>query len=479
MFYIWLTFLARNGGLSKDDTVEVLIDNITLERLNESYFLTEIYEKLPFQLIFRSIEQPVTLSDGFCERFREENGIFSDFSLFLDLDVIILKSIKHLQVEYKETKNSLIVMPEGNIYNENYGGKLVDISGVTIPGVTAGLFGFTPGVTVDAIFKKIIERTQKNKKTPFYTVDQPFFNYYYYLTAVNPDVNHIIHYLNNHSYSANFDLIHEKTIFFNMCGCPGDGRFHFEKMFSRLLLEFFFSTSKDVKRGMHFIDEYNNTINTERVEDIEQKQARDYIKKDAKVLELGARYGTVSCIISKLLDNEKNLIAVEPDTRVWDSLEYNMKENNCNFNLVKGFISKKKLELNFLPCKYSTYSTESVSSTVPSYTLQEIQEKYNLVFDTLVADCEGFLGDFLEENPELYTQLNMILFEKDRPDYCDYRKIQEKLIDSKFVQVVEGFHEVWIKPQEREEQNPPPAASADPPEQGHSHNPQHPPSELR
>ena len=33
----------------------------------------------------------------------------------------------------------------------------------------------------------------------------------------------------------------------------------------------------------------------------------------------------------------------------------------------------------------------------------------NLKFNVLVADCEGFL----EENPELYNELEMIIFEAD------------------------------------------------------------------
>jgi FkbM family methyltransferase len=470
MFFIWLTFLARNGGLTKGDTVMVLIDDKTLDRINDYYMpLGSIFDDLPFELTFHSIEQPVSLSDGFCERFRELNGIFSEFSLFLDLDILVFQSIKPLEEQYKEKKNSLIVMPEGDIYTDNYGGKLIDISGVTLPGVTAGLFGFTPGATIVAIFNKIIERTQKNKKTPFYTVDQPFFNYYYYLTASTPEAADYISFFDKYSLGNNFYTIHNKIMFLNLCGDPGDSKLHFEKMFLKLLVEFFLSNSKDVKRAMKFVDEIGYTIDTDSIEAVEQQQAKKYIKKEAKVLELGARYGTVSCIISKLLENEKNLVAVEPDSRVWESLEYNMKENKCKFNLVKGFISKKKLLLEFLPCKYSTYSVETndISGSTPSYTLQEIQEKYNLVFDTLVADCEGFLGQFLEENPELFTQLNMILFEKDRPEFCDYEKIQEKLLEFHFTRLVEGFHEVWIKQppavlQEQKEQqgqqNPPPSA---------------------
>lgn len=79
----------------------------------------------------------------------------------------------------------------------------------------------------------------------------------------------------------------------------------------------------------------------------------------------------------------------------------------------------------------------------PTATLEEIESKYDLRFDTLVADCEGFLEVFMDENPVLYDQLTMILFEKDCPHKCNYDKIIATLRAKGFRQLVAGFHEVW------------------------------------
>ena len=60
---------------------------------------------------------------------------------------------------------------------------------------------------------------------------------------------------------------------------------------------------------------------------------------------MGARFGSVSCIVNKVLENKKNHVVVEPDDRVWEKLEYNKSINNCEFEIVKGFLSNKKLSL--------------------------------------------------------------------------------------------------------------------------------------
>lgn len=187
---------------------------------------------------------------------------------------------------------------------------------------------------------------------------------------------------------------------------------------------------------MEFFDENNNKVWNESFEVDEQEQAQKYIRPEAIVLELGARYGTVSCIISKKLTNSMNLVAVEADKTVWDALENNMKRNNCNFNIVKGVISKKKLSV-----KNTGYNTKTISnnsSDIPNFSLEEIETKYNLKFDTLVADCEGCVIDFFNENPKLYNQLKMIMIEHDKNDTIgksDYDLLTQKFKENKFIEI--------------------------------------------
>ncbi len=197
---------------------------------------------------------------------------------------------------------------------------------------------------------------------------------------------------------------------------------------------------------MIFYDECYRRIDIQNVEKIEQDLAAHFILPNDVVLELGARYGTVSCIISKILNNKNNLVAVEPDEVVWNALENNKFNNNCEFNIVKGFISNKKLGLDGEG--YGKTAVENNESLIPSYSLNDIQNKYNLKFNVLVADCEGFLETFFDENPSFYDDLRMIIFEADYRDRCNYNKIKEELSKRNFKEVVNlynGFQNVWIK----------------------------------
>ena len=196
---------------------------------------------------------------------------------------------------------------------------------------------------------------------------------------------------------------------------------------------------------MIILNENEVIIDTKTTEAYEQYLANTYILKNDIVLELGARYGSVSCVINSKISNKFNQVVVEPDSRVWDILERNKKTNNCNFNIVKGFISNKKLGLTNLDKNYGTTSIETDETNISSYTLSEIEQKYNLKFNVLVADCEGFLETFLDENPQLYTELDLIIFEADYPEKCNYEKIKTILRTNKFINIVNGFQNVWVK----------------------------------
>ena len=94
------------------------------------------------------------------------------------------------------------------------------------------------------------------------------------------------------------------------------------------------------------------------------------------------------------------------------------------FNIVKGFISEK-MDLSNIESYHGGYGSTFIyneNSKIPSYTLDEIKKKYNLKFNVLVADCEGCLEVFFDENPTFINDLRLIMFEADYPDKCNYEK---------------------------------------------------------
>jgi FkbM family methyltransferase len=215
--------------------------------------------------------------------------------------------------------------------------------------------------------------------------------------------------------------------------------------YNKYIKEYF--TNKNVIDIFEYYDEKNNKIDHKNEEYTEQLQAQKYINPDSVVLELGARYGTVSCTINSKLNNKNNQVSVEPDSVVWDALESNMKKNNLKFNIVKGFISSTPLELEGEG--YSLSFKDVKNSSINNFTLDNIEEQYNLKFDTLVADCEGCLERFFDENPKLYNQLRLVIMEEDQPQKCNYKTIKNSLTNSGFSLIEENFNivnrSVWKK----------------------------------
>lgn len=204
-------------------------------------------------------------------------------------------------------------------------------------------------------------------------------------------------------------------------------------------LEYYENNINDID-NLIFYDENNNIIDHKNIEKDEQYIAKLYIEPDNVVLELGARYGTVSCVINKLLNNKKNQVVVEPDHTVWSALEENKKKNNCDFHIIKGFVSNKKFSLSNLG--YSSSVIESNDTQIKSFKLDEIETQFNLKFDTLVVDCEGCLEIFFDDYPHMYSQLKNITFEEDYGHKCNYDKIKKNLEEHGFIKVYEKFDEV-------------------------------------
>jgi FkbM family methyltransferase len=192
---------------------------------------------------------------------------------------------------------------------------------------------------------------------------------------------------------------------------------------------------------MHFVDEFGRRVNTDAEEVEEQQQARDFITADCIVLELGARYGTVSCLINKQIGNPLNQVSVEPDQAVWDCLRRNRDANGCTFHILQGAVSR--VPLHVTQSGYGTTTNPYAAPNTYTYTLEQVEAMYQLRFNTLVADCEGSLGRFFAENPALLDRLNLILLEADVPEWTDYEALYAKFRSHGLTQIVGGFRQVW------------------------------------
>ena len=84
-----------------------------------------------------------------------------------------------------------------------------------------------------------------------------------------------------------------------------------------------------------YVDENNVKINNKKFEREEQYMSYDYISPDMTVLELGGRYGTVSCVINNKLENPRKHVVFEPDKNVIPALIKNRNTHKSKFSIVK------------------------------------------------------------------------------------------------------------------------------------------------
>ena len=222
-----------------------------------------------------------------------------------------------------------------------------------------------------------------------------------------------------------------------------------------------------------FYDNNNKKINLKSYEMFEQYLISKWIKSTDIVLELGGRYGIVSCTINILLDSQcKNKhVVIEPDSSVLKKLFKNKKNTGSKFTVVKTPINNNEIFFyknnksmglgNFTgDNKTNIDNSEFEKIKINNITHNDFFNKFKQKFNVLVADCEGCLCDFFNQNEKILSQLEMIIFELDNESVCDYDNIYNLfnkynfiLIDSIDIKnynpddsfVIVKFQQVWIK----------------------------------
>lgn len=155
----------------------------------------------------------------------------------------------------------------------------------------------------------------------------------------------------------------------------------------------------------------------------EQKMAVSYLTGSEKVLEIGGNIGRNSLVIASIVNNN-NYVSLETDSSIAKQLEENRDLNNFTFHIENSALSKRKLIQRGWDTKPSDV-LESGYFWVNTITLDQLKEKYNIPFDTLVLDCEGAFYYILMDMPEILNGINLIMMEN------DYHDISHKLfVDS-------------------------------------------------
>ena len=157
----------------------------------------------------------------------------------------------------------------------------------------------------------------------------------------------------------------------------------------------------------------------------EQLMAMKYIKETDTVLEIGGNIGRNSCIIASILKDDSKFVTLESSEEYAKQLEENKKQNFFNFHVENSAISKVPL----IQKDWVTYISEIVFPgyiKVNTITFKELEDKYNLTFNVLVADCEGALYQILKDEPDLLKNIETIIIENDFTDYSKKEYIEPK-----------------------------------------------------
>jgi len=178
------------------------------------------------------------------------------------------------------------------------------------------------------------------------------------------------------------------------------------------------------------------------------------VAPDSTVLEVGARFGTTSCALSRATRNSGNVVAVEPDASVWPALEANRARHRCNFNIVQGSVGGVPLIIeNFnlkrptsgysLSTKDMAHKAEKAGGLrpsdfrVPHFQLGDVERFLGRKVDTLVIDCEGCIHNLFQGRRGILDGIKLIILEEDSDGKTDYTKFGALFRSS-------GFERVWL-----------------------------------
>jgi FkbM family methyltransferase len=195
----------------------------------------------------------------------------------------------------------------------------------------------------------------------------------------------------------------------------------------------------------------------------EQLMAVRYLTGYEKVLEIGSNIGRNSLIINHILSQKNNnsFVTLESDIDIANILKYNRDLNKFNFHIETAALSKRRLIQKGWNTVCSDVSLDGYKN-VNTITLEELNKKYNIDFDTLVLDCEGAFYYILMDMPEIIKNVKLIIMENDYYDinhknyiddillksnfYVDYAESGgSTLAYNKFPHLYDRFFEVWKK----------------------------------
>jgi FkbM family methyltransferase len=192
-------------------------------------------------------------------------------------------------------------------------------------------------------------------------------------------------------------------------------------------------------------------LNTYEVE--EAKYLKKYLPKNSKVLELGGCLGYVSCLINKALEEKGMQVTLEANPKLIHWIEKNKEANKCSFIVENTIISNKSENTFYIHDRIVGGSTKRETAepiVVQGISIEALEKKYDIDFDTLVMDIEGGELDLIKGFRHKISSFKRIFIET-HPfggmlSYSEVEECERILMELGFkLEVRDGNFQVWTK----------------------------------
>jgi FkbM family methyltransferase len=209
---------------------------------------------------------------------------------------------------------------------------------------------------------------------------------------------------------------------------------------------------------------------------IEQTLSCKYLNETDVVLEIGGNMGRNALVVSCILNNNTNLVTMEPNYNFYNKLNENKNINNKIFHIENAALSLTPLLFNdsltfsdndcdekFPISTNHIKNNKNNLNSVKIITYEELEKKYNLVFNVLLVDCEGSFYYILRDMGYILNNINLIIMENDYENKEHYDYVKKILVEKNFLCIEsiplhgypnscpwdapckENFYEVWNK----------------------------------
>jgi len=186
-------------------------------------------------------------------------------------------------------------------------------------------------------------------------------------------------------------------------------------------------------------------------QDIQDKQFQSmlvqFLTGHEKVLQIGSRGSQQditnriqhSLIIQTILSKKGNtqFVTMESDPEIASPLRKQRDLHHFHFPIETSSLSTKKI----IQQKWETIVSDGVFPeycSIPTISLDELYDKYHIVFDTLILDCNDAFYHILTDLPTIVDPVHLILMKNDY-----YHDAHKKYIDDTLT--AKGFQCVYTR----------------------------------